>query len=75
MLHEAVEEITNANQIDYYVNDKSSKIACYKLFWLSIGNWKKKKLLFTRIDLSLSLLINFNQTGQKKNLLPYILFL
>ena len=55
------EDITNANPILTNVNDKSPK--CYELLWLSR---KENKSLFTRTDLTISIQINFNLTGQKR---------
>ena len=40
------EEITNRNLIHTNVNDKSQKITCYKLLWLSKGNRKKKIIIY-----------------------------
>ena len=61
--------MTNANNIDTNVNAKSPKLTCCELLWLRVRNGKmerKKLSLFIRTDLSLSIKINANLTGQKR---------
>ena len=61
------EEITNTNPININIVDKSPEFTCYKLLWLNIRNRWEKRSLFTRRDLSLSIKIDFNLDGQKRN--------
>ena len=63
------EEMTDTNSIDTNINYNSQKLTYYGLMWPSYGIERKELSLFTRIDQSLSIKINFNLTGNKRNFL------
>ena len=52
------EEITNANPKDSNVKDKSPKLTCYELLWISGRNGKKQLSICTKTDLCLSISIS-----------------